>query len=139
MNQIPPHLIWIGSSGATRDLRRHYGLGIRAVVPLAYDEAAPTMPHDFLVLRFPLEDGGGNEPELLRLAIHTVTQLVRGKFATLVCCQAGRSRSPLIVAAALASLKGDPFASVISQLSVHHFCDIHPALLAQVSGLLTNP
>src|SRR5256885_8352482 len=101
MHQIIPHKLWIGSTGDIRDWRHLYDLGIRAVVQLAYEEPALTLPHDFVFCRIPLIDGDDNAPEVLRLAILTLTQLLEQKFACLVCCQAGLSRAPAIAAAAL--------------------------------------
>ena len=139
MNQITPHPLWIGSSGALRDWRRLYELGIRAVVQLADEEPPPALPHDFIACRFPLVDGGDNDVALLRSAIHLVTHLLEEKFATLVCCQAGLSRSPAIAAAALARLTKLPFARCLSQIGADHAIGVQPALFAQVQALSLEP
>jgi protein-tyrosine phosphatase len=56
-----------------------------------------------------LLDGSGNEPLLLSLAINLVANLLRMGIPTLVCCGAGMSRSPAVVAAALARARqGNP-------------------------------
>jgi protein-tyrosine phosphatase len=135
MNQISPHPLWIGTIGDLKDLRRLYDLGIRAVVQLAYEEPPLALPHDLIACRFPLLDGGDNDVEVLQLAVTTVTHLLEGKFATLVCCHAGRSRSPAIVGAALARITGDPFAVCVTHVATHRACDIHPALFAQLQNL----
>jgi hypothetical protein len=135
MNQISPHPLWIGSVGDLKDLRRLYDLGIRAIVQLAYEEAPVVLPHDFIGCRFPLVDGDGNDTETLELAVNMVTHLIERKFATLVCCQAGLSRSPAIVAAALARVTREPFAECVNQVAIHRPCDIHPALFAQLQKL----
>jgi hypothetical protein len=135
MNQISPHPLWIGTIGDLKDLRRLYDLGIRAVVQVAYEEPPLALPHDFIACRFPLVDGGDNDAEVVQLAVATVTHLLERKFATLVCCQAGRSRSPAIVAAALARITREPFAICLNNLASQHTCDIHPALLAQLQDL----
>jgi protein-tyrosine phosphatase len=135
MNQISPHPLWIGTIGDLKDLRRLYDLGIRAVVQLAYEEPPLALPRDFVACRFPLLDGGDNDAEVLQLAVTTVTHLLERKFATLVCCQAGLSRSPAIVAGALARITGESFTACVSQLAIHRASDIHPALLAQLQDL----
>jgi hypothetical protein len=135
MNQISGYPLWIGTIGDLKDLRRLYDLGIRAVVQLAYEEPPLTLPHDLIACRFPLLDGGDNDADLLQLAVTTVTHLLEGKFATLVCCHAGRSRSPAVVAAALARRTKEPFAVCLNRLAAQHAWDIHPALFAQLQDL----
>jgi protein-tyrosine phosphatase len=135
MNQISPYPLWIGTIGDLKDLRRLYDLGIRAVVQLAYEEPPLALPHDIIACRFPLLDGGDNDADVLQLAITTVTHLLERKFATLVCCHAGRSRSPAIVAAALARITREPLAACVNHLATQRACDIHPALFAQIQNL----
>jgi|ERR1019366_2242236 hypothetical protein len=135
MNQISPYPLWIGSSGDIRDWRHLYDLGIRAVVQLAYEEPPLALPHDFVGCRFPLVDGENNPPEVLALAVTTLTQFLEAKFACLVCCQAGQSRSPAVVAAALARLTGQPFSDCLYQVAEHHACAVHPGLLTQAQAL----
>jgi hypothetical protein len=135
MTQILPYSLWIGAAGDLRDWRRLYDLGIRAIVELAYEETPVALPRDFVVCRFPLVDGGGNDAELLRLAVDTLTRLLEEKFATLVCCQAGLSRSPGLTAAALTRLTGEPFAVCLNQVAAYRPCQVHPGLVAQLQGM----
>ena len=137
MNQILPHSLWIGTSGDLRDWRRLYGLGIRAVIHVAYEEPPLTLPHDLVACRFPLVDGDDNVPETLSLAITTLTHLLEKKFACLVCCHAGLSRSPAVAAAALAGLTRQPFDDCLKQVAAHHACAIYPGLLTQIQALCT--
>ncbi|MBI3785994.1 MAG: dual specificity protein phosphatase family protein [Deltaproteobacteria bacterium] len=134
MHQILPYKLWIGSSGDVRDWRRLYDLGIRAVVQVAYEEPALTLPHDLVVSRFPLIDGDENPPDVLALAIATLTHFLEQKFVCLVCCQAGLSRSPALAAAALARLTGQPFAVCLEEIGKHHSHAIHPGLRSQVEA-----
>lgn len=138
MHQIPPHTLWIGTTGDLRDWRRLYDLGIRAVMHVAYEEPPLTLPHDFITCRFPLIDGDENSPETLRLAITTLTHLLEQKFTCLVCCQAGLSRSPAVAAAALAMLTKQPLAEYLAVVAKHHPCSIHPGLLAQIHVLSSS-
>ena len=135
MQQIHPHMLWIGAVGAGREFRRLHEAGIRAVVQLAYEEMPISLPREFISYRFPLLDGADNDPELLRLAVASLTQLLERKFATLVCCQAGLSRAPGIASAAMARLTGTPFADCVKLIAAHRACSIHPAFLAQLQTL----
>ena len=135
MNRIVPHALWIGSTGDLRDVRQLYDAGIRAVVQFAYEEAPIGLPRDFIACRFPLVDGADNEPELLRAAIYSVTHLLEEKFATLLCCQAGLSRSSGIAAAALARQTGEPIDVCLAQIAKCRPVQIHSGLLAQLESL----
>jgi protein-tyrosine phosphatase len=55
--------------------------------------------------RLPLVDGAGNSPAVVKAALETTANLVRGAVPTLVTCGGGMSRSPAIVAVALARLE----------------------------------
>jgi atypical dual specificity phosphatase len=135
MHQILPHTLWIGSTGDIRDWRHLYDLGIRAVVQLAYEEAPLSLPHDFVACRIPLVDGEDNPAEILALAITTLTHFLERKFACLVCCQAGLSRSPAVAAAALARLTHQSFTACLNDIAKHHHHAVHPGLRAQVQAL----
>jgi len=135
MQQITPFSLWIGTVGDLRDLCRLHDLGIRAVVQLAYEELPIALTRDFVTYRFPLLDGADNDADVLQLAIASLTQLLERKFATLICCQAGRSRSPGIASAALARLTGAPLLECVRQITAIRPCLIHPALLAQLQTL----
>ena len=135
MHRIIPHPLWLGSIEALQDIRSLHELGIRAVVQLAYEEVPISLPREFVAYRFPLVDGSDNELELLRLAVVTLTQLLDQKFATLVCCQAGLSRSPGIAAAALARHLGEPFVTCLERVAACRPCQLHPGLLAQLQVL----
>ena len=135
MHQILPHTLWIGSTGDIRDWRHLYDLGIRAVVQLAYEEAPLSLPHDFVACRIPLVDGEDNPPELLALAITTLTHFLEQKFACVVCCQGGLSRSPAVAAAALARLADEPFNACLNYMAIYHHHAVHPGLRAHVQAL----
>ena len=102
MRQVVPHPLWIGHAGDGRDFIRLDCAGIRALVQLAFEESVIQPPRDLLYLRIPLLDGVGNRADCLALAIRAVSELLSRRVPTLVCCGAGMSRSPCIVAAALA-------------------------------------
>src|SRR5262245_32189158 len=106
MWQIPGEAIWLGHAGDLRNMTVVLAAGIAAVSDPAANEPVPRLPRDLTYCRFPLVDGAGNAPELLRLSVETVTALLRSQLPTLVCCSVGLSRSPAVVAAALAVRHG---------------------------------
>jgi protein-tyrosine phosphatase len=128
MHRILPQLLWIGHAGDGRDLRQLFDQGIRARVELAAEETAAPTPHELIAYRFPLVDGGGNDPAVLRLAIRSVKGLLEENIATLLCCGAGLSRSPAIAAGALALLSGERPESCLQRVLAHRPADVVPAL-----------
>lgn len=105
MREVIPLRLWTGHARDGRDLRALHSTGIQAVVDLAAEEPPPCLSHDLITIRIPLNDGGENPPEMLSLAIQSVTTLVQFDIPTLVCCSAGLSRSPSVTAAALIQIR----------------------------------
>ena len=116
MYEVIPQLLWIGTAMAARNPRLVLAVGIAAVVDLAYEEPPVQLPRELIYCRFPLLDGVGNEPALLRLAVGTVRELVTARTPTLVACSAGMSRSPIVVAAALATIRNETPDQVLQEL-----------------------
>jgi protein-tyrosine phosphatase len=106
MRIVLPNRLWIGNAREARDLKSIHDAGIEAVVDLAANEAPAVLSRDIIYCRIPLVDGDGNPAELLRLAVSTLAQLVKEGLPTLVACSHGMSRSPTVVAFALARLQG---------------------------------
>jgi hypothetical protein len=102
MRRVEPHELWIGHAGDAWNAPGLYEAGIRAIVHLAIEEPAVSLPRELISVRFPLADGVGNPSESLTLAIRTVAHLLELRIPTLVCCGAGMSRSPCIAVAAVA-------------------------------------
>jgi hypothetical protein len=136
MRQITPHFLWIGHAGDGRDHRRQYQLGIRAIVQVAAEEPALQPPRDLLCCRFPLLDSPGNDAKLLQLAIATLAALVEQRLPTLVCCSAGMSRGPALVAAALAYIYDDSADDCLKRVAEHHPADVAPGLWGEMTSLL---
>ena len=105
MNEITPYPVFVGHAADGRAVKELLDQGIRAVVQLAAEEPPIVTPRDLVFCRFPLEDGSGNDADLLSLAITSVAHLVSRGVPTLVCCGAGMSRSPAVVAAALSIIE----------------------------------
>ena len=102
MHEIHPNLLWLGHAFDIRQPRPLFDTGITAVVDVAIEEPAAQLPRQLLYLRFPLYDGGGNDPSVLRFAVQSLIDLLYTNTRTLVACSAGMSRSPTIAAYSLA-------------------------------------
>jgi hypothetical protein len=66
MNQIKPHLVWVGHAGDGRAFQSIFANGIRAIVQLAIEEPTIQAPRELVYMRFPLLDGEGNDRDLIR-------------------------------------------------------------------------
>ncbi len=127
MREVHPKL-WIGNALEARDLRRVLERGIEALVDLAIEEPSATLVRELTYCRIPLLDGAGNPPEKLRLAVETVVSLIRAQTPTLVACGAGMSRSPAIVAAAIAVVERANPDEVLQRITAGFPHDVSPAL-----------
>ena len=126
MTRIEPYNLWIGHVGDARDFPRIAEMGIEALVHLAAEDSCGMAPRELLYLRFPLTDGIGNRTDWLELAIRAVASLIRFETPTLVCCGAGMSRAPTIVAAALALESGETPEECLRAVTAHHPADVAP-------------
>ena len=106
MNRVPGYPLWTGNVADARDLPALLSAGDEAVVDLALNELSPRLTRELVYCRFPLVDGAGNPPWLLRAAVEAVAGLVRSQVPTLVFCSAGMSRSPAVAAVALSAARG---------------------------------
>ena len=106
MRRIGNRALWIGPALNAAGLQTIHDHGIEAVVDLAINEPIPQLTRELIYCRFPIVDGSGNRPELLRMAVMTTADLIRSGTPTLVFCSAGMSRSPAIASAALAVASG---------------------------------
>ncbi|MCI0465366.1 MAG: hypothetical protein L0Z62_51250 [Gemmataceae bacterium] len=132
MRQILPHSLWLGHAGDASNLRAILDSGIAALVDLAIEERPPALTRELICCRFPLVDGTGNSPHLLRLAIQTVASLVGGHIPTLVSCGAGLSRAPSIAAAALALVSGQSCEECLVLVRQAGRADVSPGLWQDV-------
>ena len=138
MRRIAPHRVWIGHDGDGRDFARLYQAGVRAVVQVAIEEPAVQPPRDLIYVRVPLSDGAGSPSESLTLAVGTVADLLWLRIPTLVCCGAGMSRSPCVVAAALSLAFRLTPEEALEQVKNAGPCDVAPGLWNQTRELLVG-
>ncbi len=136
MRRVDRYRLWLGYAGDARDLRRLFDLGIRAVVQLAAEEPPAVTPRELILLRFPLIDGEGNEPVLLRLAVGSIVELLRADVPTLVCCGAGMSRSPALAAAAMAMLERREPDDCLREIASAAPADVSPGLWNELRSRL---
>ena len=108
MRRVAGYSLWLGHAGDVRDVPGLLATGISAVIDLAIEEAPGPVTRELVYCRFPLVDGPGNPPWMLRVAVELVAGLIRDDVATLVGCGAGLSRSPCIAGAAIAGVRGCP-------------------------------
>lgn len=139
MNRILPYPLWIGHEAEGHDFARILDQGIEAVVDLAAEEATRATPRELVYCRFPLIDGSGNRPELLALAVRTVAALATAGVPTLVCCSAGLSRAPAVVAAALSVVESRPPEASLKAVVEHHPADVSPRFWGDLLTALAPP
>ncbi len=134
MREVKPG-IWIGNAHNARDLKEVHLAGIEAIVDLAMEELPIPVTRELLYCRIPLVDGSGNSTNRIVLAVGSVLQLIDNNVPTLVACSAGMSRSPVIIAAAFALSNDLDLETSLTKITDSEPCDIHPALLADISNL----
>ena len=139
IDQIAPYPLWVGHAGDSGDARRLLDLGIEAVVQVAAEEPSPLLPRGLIYLRFPLDDGSGNLPAHLMMAIGAVEGLIRLRVPTLVCCGMGLSRSPAVAAVALARVRREPPDESLRFLAECHPVDVLPGLWREIRAIRPLP
>ncbi|MBT6157809.1 MAG: dual specificity protein phosphatase family protein [Planctomycetaceae bacterium] len=135
MHEIIPSRLWIGNVGDARDVRSVLNLGVEAVVDLACNELPIEVPRDIVYLRFPIVDGTGNSSKLLRLAIETTASIIKDRTPTLVFCSAGLSRSPAVVAAALAVAEEIGLDETLKKIGLLVAHDVLPGLWNDIKAV----
>jgi len=133
MRRIEAYPLWLGHVGDLRAPKELLDAGIRAVVDLASNEPIPSLPRDLTYCRFPLFDGSGNDPALLRLTIRTVAELLRTQVPTIVCCSVGLSRSLAVAAAAIHVVTNEPLEEALRHVAADGKHDLSPGLWQEVT------
>ena len=138
MNQIEPHNIWIGNAADGNNFQDVFDKGIQAIIHLALEERPSQPPRSLTYCRFPLVDGNGNDPSLLHLAIKSIAFLIEQQIPILVCCGAGMSRSPAIVAAALSLVEQSTLQDCLRHITKFHATDLSTGLWEQVLHIMAS-
>ena len=131
MHEIEPGLLWIGNAFDVREYRLLFDAGIQAVVDVAFEEVPARLPRQLMYFRFPINDGAGNAPAVIRLALDTVVRLLRLEVPVIVCCSAGMSRSPTLAAFSLSLHLETTPDNIIAAISEKRSLEIKPALWAE--------
>ncbi len=136
MQQVNSQRLWIGNVGALRDVAAIHDAGIEAVVFLATDVvAAPG--REIVFCRLPLVDGEGNAFWRLRLTIDAAAELIAADVPLLVCCSNGMSRSPAVVAAALAKVDGRSADEHLKRITLSRTADVSPVLWRDIRAAVS--
>ncbi|MGO9465552.1 MAG: dual specificity protein phosphatase family protein [Isosphaeraceae bacterium] len=138
MRPIAGYSLWLGNIGDARERGRLHAAGIVAVVDLALNEPPVVLPRELTYCRFPLLDGPGNPPWLLRAAVETVARLVREDVATLVFCGAGMSRSPCVAGAAIARARRCLPAEGLALVLASGVSDVSPGLWSDIQAVFAQ-
>jgi hypothetical protein len=135
MQEIVPGRLWLGNAADARNIEGVLQAGVLAVIDLAIEQLIPMLPRSIIYCRFPVIDGQQDSQVILRAAIETVAMLVTMEIPTLVCCGAGMSRSPAVVAAATAIVYGGDPDDRLREVVTGHPHDVSPQLWQSVRGL----
>jgi protein-tyrosine phosphatase len=139
MRCVIDDVLWIGNAAEAHDTASLIEDGFTAVVDLAVEERPAMLPRELVYLRFPIHDGIGNERNVLLAAIRTTSILISiSGFKIAVCCSMGMSRSPSIVAAAIALTKNQTADESLSLLMSRTNCDVSPGLWSENSQVCNS-
>ena len=135
MREILPGRLWLGNSADLRKVEGILQIGIQAVIDLAIEQMMPTLPRTLVYCRFPILDGQQSSPAVLRAAIDTIVLFLQRGIPSLVCCSAGMSRSPAVVAGALSIFQGGNPDDHLRKIAVGHPHDVSPQLWQEVRDI----
>lgn len=136
MRKIADYPLWLSNAYEARDLRAIHNAEIEAVIDLALNEPPLAVTRELVYCRFPLIDGTGNPPWLLRAAVQTLAGMMHAKVSTMVFCSAGLSRSPVIAAAAIARLRSTSLHSELLIVLQDAPADVSAAFVADCDAAL---
>jgi len=136
MRQVTGTLCWIGTARDCHSFREILDQGIQAVIQLAAEEPAVQLPRELLLFRIPLIDGAGNAIVTLRLAIDLVGQLIAARIPALLSCSAEMSRSPAILAAAIAQVEDADIDNCLKRVVGIGPSEVSPSLWNEIRALI---
>jgi protein-tyrosine phosphatase len=136
MRAITPNRLWIGNAREARDVGAVSSLGIKAVVDLAANELPIQYARDMVYCRLPLNDGPLNDEAAVRVAVSTTAELIKSGVRTLVTCSGGMSRSPAIVAAAIAMVERITPDNALVRVTSTGPHDVAPGLWGEIKRIV---
>ncbi len=135
MREAITNCLWLGNAADARNISAVLDQRIVAIVDLAMEEPAVQAPRDIVYCRIPLVDGAGNRPEIIRAAVDLTASFIDSRVPTLVACGAGMSRSPIVVAAALAKVDGRSLEEALEAITLGVAHDVSTSLWAEVKAV----
>ncbi len=138
MHEIHPNLLWIGHAFDIREPRALFDAGITAAIDVAYEEPPAQIPRQLMYCRFPLLDGGGNDPRILLQTLRVATDLLQLDMRTIITCSAGMSRSPTVAAFALAHHLNELPDVVIARIADIKSLELKPELWTQMLAVFSK-
>jgi len=132
VHEVLPGRLWLGNERDARNVAAALGAGIAAIVDLAMEEPPIQFPRDIVYCRFPLVDGAGNRPEVIKAAVDVTASFIASGVPTLVSCGGGSSRSPAIAAAALAKVRGQSLDDGLREATGGAAHDVSTSLWAEI-------
>jgi protein-tyrosine phosphatase len=139
MRHIAGTNCWIGHAGDAANFKLIFELSIRAIVQLAAEEPVLQTPRELVSLRFPLFDGVGNDLATVRLAVETISRLIADDIRTLISCSGGMSRSPAILAAAIAFHDRRHLTEALKRITEAGPSEVSPGLWNEIAALYAPP
>jgi predicted protein tyrosine phosphatase len=136
MRDIHKGILYVADAPSIREVKILYDHEIQAVIDVAANELAAQLPREFIYCRFPLIDGDGNRPQLLKIAVTTIVTLLQSNTRTVVACSAGMSRSPAIAAAAVSRLTGEPPDTCLQSITQNGPHDVSPLFWLRVKAAM---
>jgi protein-tyrosine phosphatase len=128
--------LWLGNALEARNAIALIEQGFNVVVDLVLNEPPAVLPREIVYLRFPIVDSEGNNESILAAAIKTIALLMELEGLKItVCCSAGLSRSPAIVAAAIALSTNQNPDQTLARIAELTHCDVSPTLWTDISQL----
>ncbi len=138
MQEIHPNLLWLGHALDVREPRALFDAEIAAVVDVAFEEPPAQLPRQLIYCRFPINDGGGNDPSVLLQAVQCTVDLLAFGTPTIVACSAGMSRSPTIAAFGLGAHLDQSPEDVISRLANLKSLEVNGPLWNDVASVFSR-
>jgi hypothetical protein len=138
MREILPGRLWLGNFTDLHNAESILQTGIQAVIDLAIEQLMPTLPRTLIYCRFPILDSEQSSPTALRSAIETVVLFLKRGIPSLVCCGAGMSRSPAVIAGALSLFQGGTPDDRLRQIAIGHPHDVSPQLWQDVRRMCAD-